>query len=332
MGTLRALLHLTFVLCFASATHAESNESFRLVLAEKYAPIIFQKVGGQAFADAITRFDFDGDWVASNNWDNADKYNTPAYVYYDVRETHTHYFIMYALFHARDTAKVCIQWLCHENDLEGVQIVVKKDMTPHGHVVAIQALAHDKVSHYDQLSSTTSQPVVSVFSEAGGHGLFGWDPLHMKEMDILKTQNLYSKELILSLLYRYSKNWLVYSLGPTADDPLGKSHGHYNYRLLSIHDEFWTKRDSVGKGSTFLKYFNHSGVRHGLGRLPAGFAGEKFGEARARPPWAWEDKTSIAKRGDWFLDPASFTSVKQTIRLPFSFDYLHNPYLEIVGH
>ncbi|MFZ6010070.1 MAG: hypothetical protein ACOYXT_06940, partial [Bacteroidota bacterium] len=53
--------------------------------------------------DMITRFDFDGDWDARNNWEhncghdagfNGGKpYNPPAYAYASFAETSTHYFL-----------------------------------------------------------------------------------------------------------------------------------------------------------------------------------------------------------------------------------------------
>jgi hypothetical protein len=75
-------------------------------LAARWSPIIIQDVGCTVYGDYITRIDYDGDYVGNNNWDNLG-YPTkarrlPAYVYYAVMETTTHYFVWYALFHPAD--------------------------------------------------------------------------------------------------------------------------------------------------------------------------------------------------------------------------------------
>jgi hypothetical protein len=73
-------------------------------IAASYAPVFRQALGDTARFDYITRFDFDGDWVGDNNWDNAGDANTPlpAVVYYNVTETDTHFFVHYSAFHPRD--------------------------------------------------------------------------------------------------------------------------------------------------------------------------------------------------------------------------------------
>jgi hypothetical protein len=114
-------MNLLFVLFLSLSAHAGS---FQLELAAYHAPVLLQSTGKKAKADAITRFDFDGDWIANNNWKNLDHFSTPAYVYYEVFETRSHYFIWYAFFHPRDYASLCIWWVCYENDLEGAMIIV----------------------------------------------------------------------------------------------------------------------------------------------------------------------------------------------------------------
>ena len=55
----------------------------------------------------MTNFDYDNDWVATNNWDNLHRTPLRAYMYYSVTETKTHWFVMYSSFHPRDYA-ACI--------------------------------------------------------------------------------------------------------------------------------------------------------------------------------------------------------------------------------
>src|SRR5262245_25780440 len=60
-----------------------TNAADRAALALRWAPVHYQDVdqtGSHALggtADYITRIDFDGDWNARNNWDNAGKAGFP---------------------------------------------------------------------------------------------------------------------------------------------------------------------------------------------------------------------------------------------------------------
>src|SRR4051812_19412922 len=81
-----------------------SSQVMYLGLARNWAPRIHQDTDSTNYkADYITKFNFDGDYAGMNNWNNLDNYTTvPAYVYFAVSETLTHWFIHYAFFHPRD--------------------------------------------------------------------------------------------------------------------------------------------------------------------------------------------------------------------------------------
>jgi len=138
-------------------------------LAIYWSPVIYQQtditgengLGGRA--DYITKFDFDNDFKGDNNWENAEKYPLKAYVYYDVKETKTHWFIFYALYHPRDwedwhayLLELAEKLPCapsggapqHENDMEGMLFVVRKDGSKHGKLEIIESLAHDYWLNY----------------------------------------------------------------------------------------------------------------------------------------------------------------------------------------
>jgi len=138
-------------------------------LAIYWSPVIYQQtditgengLGGRA--DYITKFDFDNDFKGDNNWENAEKYPLKAYVYYDVKETKTHWFIFYALYHPRDwedwhayLLELAEKLPCapsggapqHENDMEGMLFVVRKDGYKHGKLEIIESLAHDYWLNY----------------------------------------------------------------------------------------------------------------------------------------------------------------------------------------
>lgn len=114
-------------------------------LAYHWAPIIYQDVHeADPDADYITNFDFDGDWDGDNNWENQPNYPMKAYVYYWIVETETHYFIGYALYHPRDWYVDLFGNICnkHENDMEGVLMVIKKDDTPYGQFLLLITTIH----------------------------------------------------------------------------------------------------------------------------------------------------------------------------------------------
>src|SRR3569623_2061721 len=90
------------VLCWVITSRAQSDSEKQI--ASKTAPVFHQALGGHPRGDYPTNFDFDGDWIGTNNWSHAGnkKYKLKGYIYYSVQETETHYYIHYAVFHARD--------------------------------------------------------------------------------------------------------------------------------------------------------------------------------------------------------------------------------------
>jgi len=122
-------------------------------LAAYWAPVISQDIDNNSVrAEYITKFNYDGDWCGCNNWDNLDNYPLPAYVYYWVVETKTHYFIGYALFHPRDWEYPVYWWTDqHENDMEGILLTIKKsDQHPYGEFVAMVTNAHGNFWSYTE--------------------------------------------------------------------------------------------------------------------------------------------------------------------------------------
>ncbi len=204
------LLALAIVTQLTRVPIAQSPDraSFDRAIAEAFAPVFHQGMVGSRY-DFITSFDFDGDWVGDNNWDNAAKPEFPqrGYVYYAVSETPTHYFIHYAAFHPRDYkggeltgamlsqvlrrgvgASTRIQQtgiandvvLAHENDLEGCLVVVRKGATlAASEVVIVETLAHNRYLKYQRdvtLAGTVGTIRVDgqhplIYVEPKGHGM-----------------------------------------------------------------------------------------------------------------------------------------------------------------
>jgi len=85
-------------------------------MAYHWAPIHYQDIysseGDESRHDYITRIDRNAsggklnegeEWNLENNWDKDLKYKLPAYVYYSVVESDSHYYITYSYFHPWDT-------------------------------------------------------------------------------------------------------------------------------------------------------------------------------------------------------------------------------------
>jgi hypothetical protein len=118
--------------------------SFQSSLAYHYAPIHYQDTDrDKAEADYITAWDYDGDVVSTNNWDNLDAYPLNAVVYFSVVESHTHWFIVYMFFHPRDWRDGSTGEE-HENDTESLLAIVRKDGSTFGKLLGIVTVFHFK--------------------------------------------------------------------------------------------------------------------------------------------------------------------------------------------
>ncbi|HXH30618.1 MAG TPA: hypothetical protein VNJ01_07380 [Bacteriovoracaceae bacterium] len=147
---------ICFLLSLSSQGFAQSEN-----LARFYAPTVVQGEGTDPQADQFTKVDFDHDWVGDNNWKNMLHFPRPRTVYYDVIEGEKHYFITYAFFYPRDYAAVCFWVHCHENDLEGMKVVVEKP----NKIVRMETLAHN----YRKVVLNPKE--ISIVIEKEGHGI-----------------------------------------------------------------------------------------------------------------------------------------------------------------
>lgn len=161
-------------------------------LAERFAPIFMQEMGTDDKADLFGPVDYDHDWVSDNNWMNLDKFEFNPMSYYEVVSTSTHYFITYALFHPRDYSWVCLPIVCHENDMEGVLVVVDRATMKWTYS---ESIAHNYV--YSQENTGQERPTLIV--EWGGHGIY--PPSQYKTDRLTKVYNpqIYTLEPIAKL-------------------------------------------------------------------------------------------------------------------------------------
>lgn len=166
-------------------------------LAKYYAPAVYQDIDRNGSyhengkSDFFGLFNYDYNWNGIDNWDNLPNYSIPGYAYYSVIETETNYFINYYFFHPRDHGEGG-PFGCHENDMEGVLIVVQKDPNNvYGKFLCMVTIAHYWYWEYRDIEQFPSSAVTgnqddidgdviygsrpTIFIEAEGHGITAWD-------------------------------------------------------------------------------------------------------------------------------------------------------------
>jgi hypothetical protein len=141
--------------------------------------------------DFLSRANYDGDFISTNNWDNLGTFSTPSFAYYGVSESTTHFFIYYMMFHPRDWASSFGEE--HENDAEGALLFIRKDGSTFGKFEGMVTQAHGTFYLYRSASvglakgSTNrqvfvvSEPITApethgrplTYQESQGHGMYG---------------------------------------------------------------------------------------------------------------------------------------------------------------
>lgn len=313
----------------------------------RYAPYLVQELQCTEFGDYPTCFNYDGNYTAADNWDHlgidcgsdCDSYDggcrsgfpLPAYLYGSVIETGTHYFLCYAVFHPADDFHC--NFFQHENDLEGIVMMVLKDGSDYGRLRMVQLFWH--IGFYEfvppgsegiyetndaingEIELIDGHPVVYI--EGGGHGLCSG-----------KTGA--------------SGSWYVhYQYTGTAGEPSAANHTQeadphqvavalrVGYGLLPIAVEFWQRRRSYSASPTvFMEPRNYSGYRFSLQGLGTAFEGNSCMDGTANPPWWWSDETdnlSEPETGDWFLDSAWYHEWQFNWDETLDLSYTYHPFL-----
>jgi hypothetical protein len=294
-------------------------------LAYKFAPIYVQAFKSKY--DIPTNFDFDGDFIGNNNWENAEKFEFSPYVYWDVKESENFLFFYYALFYPRDYLEDCENpphvESCHKNDWEQMLVVVKK---PEMKTILFETLPH--VFDIVYLKDYSADLVVSgvlmkgknphfvdqrpvIFIEWGGHGQYG-SPEDIVEKEFFSFES--TKVLV-----------------PEKFDFDLKSDSVLKYKLIYIYDVFWPRKDDVGEGKTFDNYFEFEveGIHF---KLPKNFDGDvpekgKFVKDAASAPWYAHSVPG--EEGIWFVHPVEILKKRGIISSDKQEKYLFNPYIDV---
>ncbi|WP_240702997.1 hypothetical protein [Cohnella luojiensis] len=283
-----------------------------LQLASRWAPIHYQDTDSSDYdADYITAVNYDGDWNAKNNWEHQDDNvnNLKAKVYFSVVETSTHWHIVYSFFHPRDWVDYQDFGLdSHENDMEGVLTVVRKDGTTYGKLEAMVTVFHTNFYSYTPSGSTYQNGQENIdgsirrasyggysrpttFQEAKGHGLKAWDGSSFPGGD--------------GIIY--------YPSTTTAEVPSGGNDRSVQYQLIDTFASggLWAQRNN---SLTFASW--------------GSFSGDNGKDNAANAAWGWDDgDDGNVFRGEMATDPAKLIATYFSNIGSFSRTYLRNSYL-----
>lgn len=300
------------------------------VVAAAHAPIHYQDTDDEEpFADFLAPFDYDGDFLGADNWDDLDAFQKELVgtAYYSVVETCTHWFVVYAFFHPRDVDHTFSPDE-HENDMEGVLAVVEKDgglgklralvTTFHedfrryavdgsGYVAGTQALDGPVVFGPD---GATWRPLTQ--QEAGGHGLVGF-PDHC---DFTGGSD---------------QDGIVYYPRWTGEVPEHADDRFVPYQLVDVQDGLWPEALLEAEwGYVGTALFSDFTTFRGDGGPGCGSWTGSCPFDTVDPPWGWDDVDDgpHLQPGMLALDPASLVADYFGGLGAFSFDYVGHPYLE----
>lgn len=322
--SLSLLLTLAAPSAFADATPNPSaaDATFRAELSLRWAPIHHQDVhrkGEHALggaSDYITAFDFDGDVDPSNNWENTGDPRFPllAQAYYAVVETPSHWFITYLFFHPRDWSSTFFETE-HENDAEGVMLVVQRDGSTLGALRAAVTVVHADFYSYVPTSSTWRDGREDVDGELRLQDFAGAaHPVtaQQAETHALKAWPYYSIK---------NEGVVYYPSLTTAEAPSGPNDRHVLYRLRDVLEPggLWQRRADPRVFTSFGTFAGDRGGGCGKGAFLCR-------ADAAHAPWAWNDHDDRTRTGAMTLDPAALARSYFSAPERISTRYLFNPF------
>lgn len=320
-------------------------------VAARYAPVFYQQIDRGIF-DFVRRVDFDGDWVARNNFDHTTpEADASAWVYYDVKETATHYYVSYVLYHPgrKSDAKFAVlrNLRQHENDLGGVTVVARKG-APRGREIEV-VMTHDGDATYTYSAQERkdgertrwrtrhgfwSGP--AQFVDEVDHPLFDEDRTHPQVWVEGKNHAVYGFTGRDDANPFGGEEGVVYAFGAAADTPDSTYDHQVRYALRPLEELLQHLNDP--------ETFSHDHLaraRNARQIMPTRLRGDEGLDDQAVAPWAWrywqqeEDRdddrsvgrTEWVEAGDVFVDPARVLSVLFRTPDDFGRRYTRNLYV-----
>ncbi|MCC5639880.1 hypothetical protein LC593_29455 [Nostoc sp. CHAB 5844] len=300
-----------------------------LDLAADHAPIHYQDTDSTKYSgDYITRFNYDGDWRGTNNWDNLSYYPLNAHAYYSVAETCTHRFITYSFFHPQDWTDIPFDQE-HENDLEGLLAIVRKDGSAFGKLEGIVTVFHNDFYSFTPSGSPLRSGAENIdgtltintyngslhpltTQEAKGHGLKAWP--YAGDFSGASSED--------GIIYYPSKT--------TAEVPASGNDRSVLYSLIDIFASggLWQRQLDEASSSTGIT-FARWGTFKGDSSSSCGAGTPTCANDSANTPWGWDDSNDGAVyRGEMALDPAHLTDVYFDGLGNFDTTYIRNRYIQ----
>lgn len=308
------------------AAHATSTSD----LAWHWAPVHYQDTDSSDYpSDYITAFDYDGDRVSTNNWDDRGNGLWPATVYYGVVESCTHWFVSYAFYHPRDWSDTVFDQE-HENDLEGFVVSVRKDGSAYGRLEGMITVFHTDfhsftppgspyTTGHETIDGTVSFEAVDGIAriksvaEAKGHGLKAWP--YASDFDGAPDQD--------GVVY--------YPTQGAAGAPTSGNDRHVPYRLVDMAEPngMWTQALNDALQPAAQAYtFSSFGTFRGDASGGCGSGLKTCSTNSANTPWGWDDGNDGASyRGEFAYDPAHLFSFYFGGTGDFSQKYVSNVFL-----
>lgn len=265
-------------------------------LARRWAPIHYKDVdatgtyaeGGKS--DYLTAINYDNDWNAENNWNNLPAYanSLAAHCYYSIVESKTHWFITYAFFSPRDWTDnpLLYQLDQHENDMEGVLMIVEKDGSTYGSLKGAVTVSHSDFFSYVPSGSSFVSGLESIDGTLQMRDFNG-------ELHPITAQDAKGHSLKAWPQHDIDGDGIIYypSASGTAQIPADNYDNYVEYKLVDIFENggLWDQRFNT-------ELFSSPG---------GGFKGNDFKTGGANAPWAWNDgNDAIVQGGEFATDPA----------------------------
>lgn len=290
----------------------DSKNDFYDQLALHWAPIHYQSIrtsdgifNNNALngkSDSLSQIDFDGDWNATNNWENLETNPITPSVYYYVAATETHYYITYGYFHARDWTRFnFFHFAQHENDLEGIMLVIEKDSSKFGKLILGYSIFHLSIQRFfyneDVIITNNFTRYKAGNIEHNNHPASYQQPRgHGVKLD--------------NSFYKPKKPHCRYI--PENVNTTTKQDVKYNLIDFLAPDGYLDQKESP----CFLYEDGALKGSHGEG---------------AKSPWLWKDHKDKKTNPDTqlFTDPAKYVLIDCSFNTPFSTEYIHHPFLKL---
>lgn len=320
-----------FTLCFSLLfLQANAQTITDEDLAYRWAPIHYQDTdNSNAKADFITRVDYDGDYICTNNWENLDKGDLAAYVYYSVVETSTTWFIVYAFYHPRDWTDHSFDQE-HENDMEGLLEIIKKDGTTYGQMQAMITVAHNDFYSFNVPGSGLSNGHEDIDGIVSFQSYDG--DMHPKTSEEPKGHPIKAFPYISDFHGNANEDGIIYFPSKTtAEIPSSGNDRDVKYKLLNFQTfnlwllQIFESLQTRDKANTFAKWGTLKGDE-------GGSCGDGItvtcAEDAAHLPWGWDDEDDGPNyAGALAIDPASLVSYYFSGLGNFSLKYTRNKYI-----